>query len=395
LGITGFESSANFIEQQGKGVFPKTLRNMWIAVTVFNPTISFLSLCVMPLASISDPETNASLLSQMGGRAGGRWLEILLSIDAAMVLCGSVLTSYVGIIGLIRQMSSDRCFPQIFLQTNRLRGTNHWIIIMFFLVCVCMLKIVGKMDDLAGVYTIAFLSVMFLFALGDFVLKYKRSRLRRTSRARKTVIALAMAGVLVALLANIMSGPEHLKYFAIYYGCTAVLVMAMLWRVKILTVIIYLLLSKRKYMPRFGKKIINWLIDHAKDIKSQSMIYFSKNDSISVLNRAVLYVRQNELTDWLRIIHVVDTSEEDEQARQEVAELEQHVKTLDPMYDDIRIDCVIIYAKSRFSPKIVDMISKRYNVPKNLMFISCPSEKFAHKIADLGGLRIIASDYNY
>src|SRR6185437_2697668 len=29
LGISGFESSANFVEEQKPGVFPKTLRNMW------------------------------------------------------------------------------------------------------------------------------------------------------------------------------------------------------------------------------------------------------------------------------------------------------------------------------------------------------------------------------
>ena len=32
LGISGFESSSNFVEEQAEGVFPKTLRNMWIAV---------------------------------------------------------------------------------------------------------------------------------------------------------------------------------------------------------------------------------------------------------------------------------------------------------------------------------------------------------------------------
>ena len=39
LGISGFESSANFVEEQAEGVFPKTLRNMWAAVTFFNPAM--------------------------------------------------------------------------------------------------------------------------------------------------------------------------------------------------------------------------------------------------------------------------------------------------------------------------------------------------------------------
>ena len=36
LGVSGFESSANFVEEQAEGVFPKTLRNMWVAVTILN-----------------------------------------------------------------------------------------------------------------------------------------------------------------------------------------------------------------------------------------------------------------------------------------------------------------------------------------------------------------------
>jgi hypothetical protein len=37
LGVSGFETSANFVEEQAPGVFPKTLRNMWAAVGFYNP----------------------------------------------------------------------------------------------------------------------------------------------------------------------------------------------------------------------------------------------------------------------------------------------------------------------------------------------------------------------
>ena len=40
LAISGFESSANYVEEQAEGIFPKTLRNMWIAVSVFNPVLA-------------------------------------------------------------------------------------------------------------------------------------------------------------------------------------------------------------------------------------------------------------------------------------------------------------------------------------------------------------------
>ena len=93
LGISGFESSANFIEEQKPGVFPKTLRNMWIAVAVFNPLISLLSLGPAAARARSS-EVPPDLLAQMGdalARAGrcGAWV----SIDAVLVLSGAVLTS--------------------------------------------------------------------------------------------------------------------------------------------------------------------------------------------------------------------------------------------------------------------------------------------------------------
>ena len=43
LGISGFESSSNYVENQQPGVFPKTLRNMWVAVTFINPSVALLA----------------------------------------------------------------------------------------------------------------------------------------------------------------------------------------------------------------------------------------------------------------------------------------------------------------------------------------------------------------
>lgn len=37
LGVSGFETSSNYIEEQAPGIFPRTLRNMWYVVSLFNP----------------------------------------------------------------------------------------------------------------------------------------------------------------------------------------------------------------------------------------------------------------------------------------------------------------------------------------------------------------------
>jgi len=70
LGISGFESSANFIEEQGPGVFPKTLRNMWIAVAIFNPLISVLAMGLVPLGEIVEHEND--LLAHMAAGCSRR-----------------------------------------------------------------------------------------------------------------------------------------------------------------------------------------------------------------------------------------------------------------------------------------------------------------------------------
>jgi amino acid transporter len=66
--FAGFETSSNYIEEQKDGVFPKTLRNMWILVAIFNPVLSLLSLGVLPMEEIL--QNQASLLAWMAKRAG-------------------------------------------------------------------------------------------------------------------------------------------------------------------------------------------------------------------------------------------------------------------------------------------------------------------------------------
>lgn len=204
LGISGFESSANFVEEQKTGVFPKTLRNMWIAVTVFNPLIALLVLGTFE--DIQIPEQNRDyLLAILAEKViQGSWLKILISVDAAVVLSGAVLTSYVGVTGLIRRMTLDRCLPQFFLRTNR-RGTYHWIILSFFALCVSIVVVTGgELLSLAGVYTISFLAVMALFASGNMLLKMYRSRLRREYVASWLTVVIAFCAALIGIVGNIV-----------------------------------------------------------------------------------------------------------------------------------------------------------------------------------------------
>ncbi len=380
LGISGFESSANFIEEQQPGVFPKTLRNMWLAVAVINPWISLLSLGLLPLAQIRQvpPDLLATMGSLSAGHAFGTWI----SIDAVLVLSGAVLTSYVGVTGLVRRMSLDRCLPQVLLAENRWRDTNHWIILGFFAVCTSILVITeGSISLLAGVYTLAFLSVMALFAVGNMMLKSKRAQLPRDVRASWTTVWLALAGVLTALVGNLLLAPQDVAVFAIYYGIALAVVGAMLMRLSILRLSLSVLQSIMDSAPLLNRRLRAAVARKMEAVGTIGVVYFTRGDALDVLNRAALYVLENEQTTRMKVVHVY--GEEGDIP----PDLGSQLATLDRLYPPLRIDFLAV--KGTFGPQLIEQLSRHLTIPKNLMFIGTPSDRFPHRIEELGGVRVI------
>ncbi len=380
LGISGFESSANFIEEQKDGVFPKTLRNMWIAVALFNPLICLLAQGLLPIEAVKLHQTD--LLAQMGLLSSGRWLQKMVSLDAALVLSGAVLTGYVGVTGLIRRMSLDRCLPQFLLQQNERRGTNHWIILLFFVLCCSIFFISGgQVEVLAGVYTLSFLGVMSLFAVGNMLLKVKRARLPRNVRAKWPAVLTGLCAVLIALAGNVLLAPQDLEIFAIFFLVAAAAVALMFTRVQLLKAALAI---TRDILERIGstdQQLTKRLTGAIQRINRFQVVYFSKGDNLAALNRAAVYVLTNELTNQLKIVHCYEREEDIP------AGLAEQLRIIDTIYPAIRIDLVLVHGN--FGPELIERLSRRLSVPKNYMFIGTPGDRFPHQIADLGGVRLI------
>ena len=217
LGISGFESSSNYVENQQPGVFPKTLRNMWIAVTFINPSIALLAQCILPVDIIAGQAEEGALLSLMAEKAAGEWLKVWIVIDATLVLVGAVITGFVGFTGLVHRMTVDRCLPQRFLTTNECRKTRHIIIgFYWFLTSTLVLYTWGNIEVLAGVYTVAFLSVMFSFTVGNMLLKLRRSTLPTPVHVEWSIVMLANVCVAAGLIGNIISRPRSLPSLLIF-----------------------------------------------------------------------------------------------------------------------------------------------------------------------------------
>ena len=380
LGISGFESSANFIEEQKDGVFVKTLRNMWGAVSIFNPIIGLLVLGILPLALVRGHTED--LLAHSGGIIAGNWLRTWVSIDATLVLSGAVLTSFVGVTGLIKRLTLDRCLPQFLLKENRLRGTSHRIIIAFFALCVSINLITGgHIETLAGVYTLSFLGVMALFAIGNMLLKVNRRDLPRRIRAGWPTVLIALAGVLIGIAGNIVLNPGYLLVFFTYFIPTATLISIMLWRTNLLKILLFVLRSTADTLNSYNRRISRAVLGKIADINAQGIVFFTKGDSRRNLNEVMLYVRNNELTKRLKVVHVY-RDEKDIPPK-----LAHDLSFLDEVYTEIDIEFVTV--KGQFGPDLIERLSVLWGIPKNYMFIGSPTGRLPFRLSDLGGVRLI------
>ncbi|KAF0703785.1 hypothetical protein As57867_007517, partial [Aphanomyces stellatus] len=393
LGVTGFETSSNFIEEQQPGVFGKTMRNMWAITSLFNISIAVLTFGVLKMEGDDGIIKNSNyVLAQMGLVACGKWAQTLVVLDAFFVLCGAVLTSFVGINGLVRRLASDRVMPQFLIQKNKLRGTCHWIIISFFLIASSLVIILdADQTQMAGVYTYSFMSMMFLFATGCILLKLKRQDIPRQVHAPWWCIIFGMTLVFIGFLGNLLGNPKTLMYFVSYFIFVLLVVFGMLERVFLLRVLVVVtnLLFKDKAHRLPAEQVlidndelsktnvqaspaleqetskVSALVRNIKAIKNAPVVFFIKRADLVTLNKAILYVRANESTHILRFVHVYP--EQTVEALETVEQLKEMIAMYDRVYPKLQLDFYSIVGE--FDPVTVEWISQTYGISTNSMFL--------------------------
>lgn len=386
LGVSGFESSANFVEEQKKGVFPKTLKYMWIIVSIINPLTALFALSLFALPLLQGDAYQNTLLIEMASHVGGNWLAILIGIDAFLVLSGAVLTSFVGVTGLLERMALDRVLPQYFLKKNK-RGSSYRIILIFLILTISVLLITkGDVKLLAGVYTISFLSVMALFGIGNILLKVKRNSLPRPEKARWISILVAIGAVIVALAGNILMQPKegvpsNLSVFLEYFIPAIAFILIMLNRTMLLKFLLRLIHSVfdpfRSLVLRTDKKILSVI----NSINSQEFVYFTKDDDVETLNKVMLYIQKNEHTRKLKVVTAVKNG------NAITDQFRNDLNVIDREYPLIKID--FIELDDIFGPELINRLSKEWGIPINFMFIASPGDHFPYAVEDLGGVRLI------
>jgi amino acid transporter len=376
LGISGFESSANFVEEQDQGVFRKTLRNMLIAVVIFNPLTSIVSLNLLPLSEIVNHKEH--LLSQIALLTGGETFRSMIVIDATLVLSGAVLTSFIGVTGLVRRMALDQCLPQFLLKQNR-RGTSHRIIIAFFILCSSILLLTGgSLLSLAGVYTISFLCVMTLFGLGNILLKARRAELKRTYRAGWATILVAMAATTLGIVGNAVIDYHNLVYFSYYFIPTVLIVVLVYLRIPILKAIL-------EVVNDLMTRLLVWrtmIVDRIVAITDQRVVLFTRGGRLDRLHDAFAYIVKNESSRSVVVLHLYAAP-----AQNEEVSIRESLDVIKKIFPALRVEFVI--RQGGFGPDVIESVSKEFGVPKNNIFIGAPEEKHDFSIQNLGGVRVI------
>lgn len=204
LGITGFETASNYCESmKSSKTFVSTVNWMWIIVGIYNPLLSLISLMVLPMDRIY--HHSSDMLAIMAKEVGGEGFYILLNVDAVIILCGGVLTSLVGVSGLLKRLASDHILPEVLATTNS-RGAPHYAIVVFTILAISLFLAIfdpsnpTAINDFGGVFAISFLSVLISFASAAVLLKMYRPLLARRVVSKWWQVILSLLAVIAGFL---------------------------------------------------------------------------------------------------------------------------------------------------------------------------------------------------
>ncbi len=182
LGITGFESAAQIVEELETPTLhtvKKLYKTVVILVSITAPAISFLCLILLPQSTVE--AHTETLLSELSYLLGGTSLRTLIVIDATLTLFAATNTAFVGFIGLATTMAKQGNLPQTLLyrlahKFPSLQGYPFIAIPFMFIAMTMSALVAGEVEIAAKVYEIAFLGVMVSFCVGVVLMRNRPMR---------------------------------------------------------------------------------------------------------------------------------------------------------------------------------------------------------------------------
>jgi hypothetical protein len=177
LGITGFESAAQIIEEIAQPTHEsirKINTTIVILVSFTSPVTSML--CLVLLSDAELKTYQSAFLSGLAFVEGGQPMLYLLVLNACLTLFAAVNTAFAGATGLMTTMGKQGNLPGIVLTqwTKRVAAFKGFPFVALPFAAMCILMLVafpGNVDRLGEVYGMAFLGVMVSYCAGVLLLR--------------------------------------------------------------------------------------------------------------------------------------------------------------------------------------------------------------------------------
>jgi amino acid transporter len=135
VGLTGFETTVAYAGDLKPGAFFLALRNIWVTVTLLSAPSALLVLATIPFPQILGAN---NILALLASSTGGRALQLVIVIDAAIVLCGGVLTGAISCTGVLLAMAKDGTLPAKLGWAIKRTGAPLWCLTTYLLLCIAM-----------------------------------------------------------------------------------------------------------------------------------------------------------------------------------------------------------------------------------------------------------------
>jgi len=123
------------------------------------------------------------------------------------------------------------------------------------------------------------------------------------------------------------------------------------------------------------------MIGAVERMRKSTVVVLVKTDEIDHLFKMVDYVRKNEETSSIKLVHFCGDNMVDVPT-----ELDANSKILDETFPQITIDLIFIQAS--FAPANVICASNKLGVPLSQFFLSCPGSGSRESFIEIG-LRIV------
>ncbi|GAA5987220.1 hypothetical protein JCM11641_006064 [Rhodosporidiobolus odoratus] len=447
LGVTGFETAPDYITslRPQPNIYPTVLRSLQIIAVCINAPLLLAVFAVLPVEGILG---NVSVLSEVGRVSAGRWLGVLMTVDAVLILSATVLAGLISALALLQRLSLDGYLPLSLLKPMRFTGTPPFVVVLFAALCITVYTSSGNsLSVVSNMFALVFLFVMTLYPIVLLIQRYNRPTLP-TSSGHPTPFLLILFTLLLSLtlLAGVIyTQPTSLGYFAAYGLAILVLILAAA-RIGTWVRCGWWVFEYGIGWRKGAERCVGWM----KGARvGREVVLFIKGDEsewvevgsfgprllttklcaqINTLFQRISYVARNEETDRIKLVHFYGgerstPSAQGGRKKEEVvdgesghpakgranggetpqvgtaesgvdeipSELEANFQILDEAFPSITID--LIFLQAPFSPRYVHALAQRLGTNVARCFMGCPSERWKEEkefgVRELAGVRVI------